>query len=104
MYFTRKLRRTATEGCDSSLTDATDGSTVLVDEAYIRESILEPQAKVAKGFQPLMPKLPMSDAEIKEIVSFYRESKRGVAGGLDESSEATETKDGGVFEEAGSTI
>ncbi len=32
-----------------------DGSTVVVDEAYLRESILNSQAKVVKGFQPLMP-------------------------------------------------
>jgi cytochrome c oxidase subunit 2 len=32
-----------------------DGSTVTVDEAYLRESILNSQAKVVKGFQPLMP-------------------------------------------------
>ncbi|MDP2054475.1 MAG: cytochrome c oxidase subunit II [Acidobacteriota bacterium] len=32
-----------------------DGSTVLADEAYLRESILNSQAKIVKGFQPLMP-------------------------------------------------
>ena len=32
-----------------------DGSTVVVDEAYLRESILTSQAKIVKGFQPLMP-------------------------------------------------
>ncbi len=32
-----------------------DGSTAVVDEAYLRESILDSQAKVVKGFQPLMP-------------------------------------------------
>ncbi|HUQ86655.1 MAG TPA: cytochrome c oxidase subunit II [Vicinamibacterales bacterium] len=32
-----------------------DGSTTLVDEAYLRESILTSQAKIVKGFQPLMP-------------------------------------------------
>lgn len=32
-----------------------DGTTVVVDEAYLRESILNSQAKVVKGFQPLMP-------------------------------------------------
>lgn len=32
-----------------------DGSSVVVDEAYLRESILNSQAKVVKGFQPLMP-------------------------------------------------
>jgi len=31
------------------------GDKVVVDEAYLRESILNSQAKVVKGFQPLMP-------------------------------------------------
>ena len=31
------------------------GGTVKVDEAYIRESILQPQAKVVAGYQPIMP-------------------------------------------------
>ena len=33
----------------------TDGSAVTVDDAYIRESILTPQAKLVAGYQPLMP-------------------------------------------------
>jgi cytochrome c oxidase subunit 2 len=32
-----------------------DGSTVVADDAYIRESILQPNAKVVAGFQPVMP-------------------------------------------------
>jgi cytochrome c oxidase subunit 2 len=32
-----------------------DGRTVKVDEAYIRESILQPTAKVVAGYQPVMP-------------------------------------------------
>ncbi len=32
-----------------------DNQTVTADENYIRESILNPQAKVVKGFQPIMP-------------------------------------------------
>jgi cytochrome c oxidase subunit 2 len=35
--------------------ELSDGSTVIVDDAYVRESILSSQAKVVKGFQPLMP-------------------------------------------------
>ena len=31
------------------------GSRVNIDEAYLRESILNPQAKVVQGYQPLMP-------------------------------------------------
>jgi cytochrome c oxidase subunit II len=32
-----------------------NGTTVKADEAYIRESILQPDAKVVAGYQPLMP-------------------------------------------------
>jgi cytochrome c oxidase subunit II len=32
-----------------------NGSTVIADEAYLRESILNPQAKMVQGYQPLMP-------------------------------------------------
>jgi cytochrome c oxidase subunit II len=33
----------------------TGGATVTADEAYIRESILQPAAKVVAGYQPVMP-------------------------------------------------
>jgi cytochrome c oxidase subunit 2 len=32
-----------------------DGTTVTADDAYIRESILQPKAKIVAGYQPVMP-------------------------------------------------
>ncbi len=32
-----------------------DGTTVTADDSYIRESILQPKAKIVAGFQPVMP-------------------------------------------------
>ncbi len=32
-----------------------DGSTVTADESYIRESIVQPKAKIVAGYQPVMP-------------------------------------------------
>jgi cytochrome c oxidase subunit 2 len=32
-----------------------DGSTITVDEAYLRESILQPNAKIVAGYEPVMP-------------------------------------------------
>jgi cytochrome c oxidase subunit 2 len=32
-----------------------DGSTVTIDEAYLHESIIDPQAKLVKDYGPLMP-------------------------------------------------
>ena len=35
--------------------DLQNGSSAVVDDAYLRESILTSQAKIVRGFQPLMP-------------------------------------------------
>jgi cytochrome c oxidase subunit II len=32
-----------------------NGETVVADNAYIRESVLNPQAKIVAGFPPIMP-------------------------------------------------
>jgi len=47
-----------------------DGSTVVVDEAYIRESITDPGAKVAKGTSTRMPKTSLSDEEVDALVAY----------------------------------
>jgi cytochrome c oxidase subunit 2 len=54
-----------------------DGSTVTVDENYIRESILEPKAKVVEGYQPVMPTYQgsMSDTEINAIIEYLKQQK-----------------------------
>ncbi len=37
-----------------------DGASVHVDEAYLRESITNPGARVVKGYQPIMPAQQLS--------------------------------------------
>lgn len=51
-----------------------DGSTVTVDENYIRESILEPQAHIVKGFQPVMPSFKgiLSDKDITALIAYFK--------------------------------
>ncbi len=51
-----------------------DGSTVKVDENYIRESIIEPQVKVAAGFEPVMPtyKGRIKDKEITVLIEYIK--------------------------------
>ena len=50
------------------------GSTVIFDEDYIRESIVNPAAKVAEGFQPIMPAgySSMSAKEIDGLVAYLK--------------------------------
>jgi cytochrome c oxidase subunit 2 len=42
-------------------TQLTGGQTVVADEAYIRESIINPQAKLVDGFGPIMPTFQGTD-------------------------------------------
>ena len=54
-----------------------DGSKVKVDENYIRESILNPNAKVVKGFPPVMPVFQgqLKDPQIDALIAFIKEQK-----------------------------
>ncbi|WP_417395010.1 cytochrome c oxidase subunit II [Gimesia chilikensis] len=55
----------------------TDGSTVKVDDNYLRESILEPQASIVAGFRPIMPtfKGQLTDQDITAIIAFIKAQK-----------------------------
>jgi cytochrome c oxidase subunit 2 len=55
-----------------------DGSTVVVDEDYLKESILNPGAKVVQGFAPIMPPVVFSDEELDAINTYIRD---GLGGG-----------------------
>jgi cytochrome c oxidase subunit 2 len=50
----------------------TDGSTALVDEAYLRSFIRDPQARQVKGFPPVMPRTELSDEELAALVAFIQ--------------------------------
>ena len=53
----------------------TDGTEVLVDENYLVESIIQPNAKVVKGFAPSMPLQNVNKQEIKSIIEFIKSLK-----------------------------
>lgn len=52
----------------------TDGSTVVVDEEYLRESILQPNAKVVQGFAPTMPTYQgqLTDREVSGLIEYIK--------------------------------
>jgi len=54
-----------------------DGQEITVDGNYTRESLLEPQAKIVKGFQPVMPSFKgmLSDEEISAIIAYLKTLK-----------------------------
>ena len=52
-----------------------DGSTVTADEAYLRESILNPGAKIVQGFPDVMPKNfgeQLTDAQISDLIAYIK--------------------------------
>jgi len=49
-----------------------DGSTVTVDEAYITESIREPQTKLVQGFPPTMPAYTFTDEEVADMIAYIK--------------------------------
>lgn len=49
-----------------------DGSTAQVDDAYLRTEIRDPQARIVKGFPPIMPKMDLTDAEVAALIAYIR--------------------------------
>lgn len=53
-------------------TESTDAGDVPVDEAYLKESMLQPMAKVVTGFPPAMPPLPLDEVEVGSLILFIK--------------------------------
>jgi cytochrome c oxidase subunit IV/mono/diheme cytochrome c family protein len=60
------------KGLYGSLRELTDGTTVIADDEYLRESIVNPAAKVVKGFSPMPPMGQFSDEEIQAIIEYIK--------------------------------
>ncbi len=50
------------------------GVRVIADEAYIRESILQPSAKVVAGYEPLMPTFQgqVTEENVLELLEYVK--------------------------------
>ena len=60
-----------------------DGRTVTADENYVRESILDPGAKIVNGFKPVMPTFQgiVSEEQLNALVAYVKSlSKPGSPG------------------------
>lgn len=64
----------ALEGLFGSNRELEDGSTVIADEGYIKESIQYPGAKVALGFNENMPSYRdlMNDQELQDVTNYIK--------------------------------
>src|SRR5579863_8395609 len=61
-----------------------DGRTVTADENYIRESILDPGAKVVNGFKPVMPTFQglVSEEQLNALVAYVKSMAQPDEGGV----------------------
>src|SRR4029450_11582571 len=73
----------ALEGLFGSSVQLYGGETVLADEGDIRESILDPRAKMVAGYAPIMPTFQgqLSEEELTQLVSYIKSLALKPAGG-----------------------
>jgi cytochrome c oxidase subunit 2 len=55
-----------------------DGSTLTADESYVRESIVNPSARIVAGYQPVMPTFQgvVSEEQLMQLVAYVQSLKR----------------------------
>lgn len=60
-----------------------DGTTVTADEDYIRRSILDPNADMVAGYQPIMPTFQglVSEAQLMQLVAYVKSLSDGGSAG-----------------------
>jgi cytochrome c oxidase subunit 2 len=66
------VRAPPLEGVFGSPVPLSDGSVTIADEKYIRDSILDPKAQVAAGYQPVMPTFAgqISEDDLAKLVAY----------------------------------
>jgi cytochrome c oxidase subunit 2 len=69
-----QARGPSLDGLYNSTVALQSGETVRADESYIRESILNPRARVVAGFQPIMPTFQnqLDEEQILELIAYIK--------------------------------
>jgi cytochrome c oxidase subunit 2 len=68
------VRAPQLEGLFGSPVPLSDGSVVIADERYVRDSILDPKAQVAAGYAPVMPTFAgqISEDDLAKLVAYIQ--------------------------------
>jgi cytochrome c oxidase subunit 2 len=71
-----------------------DGRSVVADENYVRESILDPGAKIVNGFKPVMPTFQglVSEEQLNALVAYVKSLSSVKPSGTSASTVTPETK------------
>jgi cytochrome c oxidase subunit 2 len=61
-------------GIYGQLVKLNDGKTVVADDAYLRESVLYPSAKIVEGYQPIMPtfKGQVTEEQLLQLIAYIK--------------------------------
>ena len=67
-------RAPSLKGVYGSTVTLTTGQTVIADDAYIRESILNSQAKIVAGYQPIMPTFQglVTEEQLLQLLAYVK--------------------------------
>jgi cytochrome c oxidase subunit 2 len=67
-------RGPALEGLFGKTVTLQSGERIIADEAYVRESILNPSAKITTGFQPIMPTFQglVTEEQLLELIEYVK--------------------------------
>ena len=70
------------EGLFGRQVKLSDGRTIVADEGYIRESIVNPAAKIVEGFQPIMPTYQglIDEEGILQLTAYIKSLSKPVPG------------------------
>lgn len=81
-HLTNGLMAPVLTGVFGSQVKLQSGETVTVDENYLRESIMTPQAKVVQGYQPNMPTFQgqISEDALLQLIAYIKSLSKGAAG------------------------
>jgi cytochrome c oxidase subunit 2 len=73
-HFTGHGRAPNLQGLYGRTVNIEGGYTVTADETYIRESILQPRAKIVEGFQSIMPTFQgqLSEEQVIDLISYIK--------------------------------
>ena len=71
---TAQARAPALEGLYGRLVALQDGTNIRADDSYIRESILDPRARIVAGFQPIMPtfRSQLDEEQVLELIAYIK--------------------------------
>ncbi len=81
------VRGPSLEGVYGNQVRLADGRTIIADDEYLRESIVNPQAKILAGWEPVMPTFQgqLTEEQISQLIAYVRSLGGTGAGGSDGS-------------------